>query len=449
MATTNSQIEGLNAAGNISVDEVILITADGKEFDIRLYVSELNIFEDMFAPGLSGNILIIDNFNLSQKLGIIGDEFIRIKYHTPTMKDIITKTFKVYSVTDKIMTNDTARQSYIMHFCSPEIIIDSLSPIYRTFSGTVSDVVKKIFEEYVAISRNGGQDYTPLVLGRADNQVKFTSPGWRPFKCINWLASKALATDYNSPGFLFYESINRYYFVNLEQIYRSYNDANVVAQTYVYAPAGLADENYQLYVNNMDRQYMRVSEFRIVENFNTLKNSMNGYMANRIFTLDVVTKDYQTRDYTHLDDKNWYAYTHMEKNAIKPFTSRSSATLTNPAGFNQIAMQQFGLYTGVSNNVQDRAVEIIPRRTSVMAELTNFKIEITVPGRTDMEVGSMVNFVYPIAAPTDGSDKAKSNVDRLYTGKYLVTAIRHKIDLMRHTMVLELTKDSFDGSGLK
>lgn len=434
--------KGVNAAGDVQLDEVTLITSSGEEIDIRLFVSELNLYEDMFRTGLAGNILIIDNANLAQQYGIIGDEYVRIKFYTPSMENtVIYKTFKVYSITDKILTNDTAKQSYIMHFVSPEIMIDALSPIYKTFSGKVDAVVKKIFEDYVAVSRNGAAEYTRLViLGQTTNQVKFTSPGWRPFKCLNWLASKAIGDGFNNPGYLFFESNKNFYFINTEQIYKTYNDIQKVAQTYVYAPLGHTINDESFFTSAIDRQYKTVSDFKIIENINLLKNSLNGYLANRLFTLDVISKKYEIYDYDHV--VNWTGYNHMEPTPIAPFRDD---VLKAPSGHQKIALQHFDLYTGFRNNVADRAPDIVPRRTSTLNELNNFKIEITVPGRTDMEVGSMVRFVYPISAPLDATDKNKPNYDKIFTGNYLVTAIRHKVDLARHMMVLELVKDSFNG----
>ena len=133
----------------------------------------------------------------------------------------------------------------------------------------------------------------------------------------------------------------------------------------------------------------------------------------------------------------------MESTPVAPFRDD---VLKAPAGHQKIALQHFDLYTGFRDNVADRAPDIVPRRTSTLNELNNFKIEITVPGRTDMEVGSMVRFVYPISAPLDATDKNKPNYDKIFTGNYLVTAIRHKVDLARHMMVLELVKDSFNGN---
>jgi hypothetical protein len=73
------------AAGDVDLHEVTLITASGAEIDIRLYVSELNLYEDMFRTGLAGNLLIIDNANLTHRHCVIGDVYVRFKFFTPSM----------------------------------------------------------------------------------------------------------------------------------------------------------------------------------------------------------------------------------------------------------------------------------------------------------------------------------------------------------------------------
>jgi hypothetical protein len=151
MANTDPNLikNSVTSAGDIEIQEVTIITVNGTEINIQLYMVELNLYEDIYKSGLHGSLLIVDANNLSQNLGLTGDEYLRIKILTPSMTDsVIHKIFKVYSITDRQMLNDTAKQSYIMHFVSPEIMIDALSPIYKTFSGKVDAVVKKIFEEY-------------------------------------------------------------------------------------------------------------------------------------------------------------------------------------------------------------------------------------------------------------------------------------------------------------
>lgn len=389
---------------------------------------------------------MIDANNLTQLVPIVGDEFIRIAIATPTMDALIFKTFKVYSITDRMMISDSGKQSYIMHFCSPELFIDTLSPIYKTYSGKISTVVQNIYEKYVSTSRYGGEEPTSLViLGPTDNEVKFTSPGWRPFHCINWLAARSIPEGYKNPGYLFYESNKAYYFANVEALIDVAIQSNSIYQWYTYQANKTTggDPNDQAYVKNVDRDYGKVEEMTVVQNFNGLRNSQNGYLANRLITLDMLTKDYNIYDYDHVS--GYEDYKHLENIGgissadCAPFSKNA---LHSPAGMVNFYPQHKYLYNGFKDNVADKIKQTMPRRISTMAELSNFKIEITVPGRTDIEVGAVVGYLYPSASPRDETDKTKFNSDELYTGYYLVTAIRHKITLQKHMMILELVKDS-------
>jgi hypothetical protein len=125
-----------------------------------------------------------------------------------------------------------------------------------------------------------------------------------------------------------------------------------------------------------------------------------------------------------------------------PTNSVQGSKFSNPATYNQMYMQHSYLYDGINDNAGDRIAEILPAQTSARTALTNFKIEITVPGRTDIEAGVVVKYNYPDASPRDTADAAKERNDNLYSGYYLVTAVRHKITHLRHIMILELVKDS-------
>ena len=448
--------DAVASAGDIDIRECVIISMpSGAEYSLTSgYIGELNIYEDMYRGGLYGNLMVIDANNLSQVIGLTGDEYIRLNVVTPSMdKSAIRKTFKVYSVTDKIMVSDTGKQSYILHFCSPEVFIDSLSPVYRTFKkAKVHKQVQQVFDNFVATSRNGTGEYTPLVIiGETENDIQFTSPGWHPVKILNWLATRAIPAKYKNPNYLFYESNKAFYWANVEAIIDASKATNKVYQKYDYVAnnlqATLDQKSGQYvggYVKDIEKEYQKVEDMRVVTGYNALKNTQTGYLANRLYTFDVITKKRQVFDYNHTG--GYAQYTHLEDiggTSVPPFARGIDAT---PAGYNQIYMQHDQLYTGVKNNAGDVIDKILPRRTSTSTELTNLKIEITVPGRTDAEVGSIVYFGYPDAAPRDPSDKAITKYDTLYSGYYLITAIRHKINMLKHMMIMELVKDSYQGS---
>lgn len=445
MAKDNSTA-GIQTAGDVNVKEVIVIKDNGEELNLGQLVGEINIFEDMFKNGLYGNIMLIDAGNFITKFPIIGNEYIRLLIETPSLPQRIYKTFKVYSITNRAMIQDTGTQSYILHFCSTELFIDMLVPVYSHYRGSVSEIVQQIYKERLAIPRTTGDesDATPLVIvGETDNEISFTSPGWHATHCINWLAARTLPRGLKSPSYLFYETTQAFYFANVEAIIDIARTDKQIYREYAYVAnnmtGGAPNEAYR---KDVEKEYSKIEELEVVETFNAFKNANNGYYANRLITLDIITKKYEIIDYDHVS--NYTDYKHLED--ISSSGSRApfeQTALRGPSSLTQFYPKHEKLYSDLETNANDIIDKTMPRRVSTINELGNFKIVITVPGRCDAEVGAIVYLSYPDASPRDQSDKAKRGEDPLYSGFYLVTAIRHKINLVKHMMIMELVKDSY------
>ena len=65
-------------AGTVDIHELVIFTGSGKFLDIKDYMSELNIYEDIFSPNMSGNFLFVDSRNLIKELPIVGEEYLYI-----------------------------------------------------------------------------------------------------------------------------------------------------------------------------------------------------------------------------------------------------------------------------------------------------------------------------------------------------------------------------------
>jgi hypothetical protein len=444
MAKDNSTA-GIQTAGDVDIKEVVVIKDNNEELNISQLVGELNIYEDMFKNGLYGNILLIDAGNFITKFPIIGNEYIRIQIETPSLPQRIYKTFKVYSITNRAMIRDTGTQSYILHFCSTELFIDMLVPVYSHFRGPVGEIVETIYKERLAVPRTTGNDddITPLVIvGETDNEISFTSPGWHATHCINWLAARAIPRNLKSPAYLFYETTQAFYFANIEAIIDIATQDKQIYREYAYVANNMtgADPN-EAYRKDVEKEYSRIEELEVVETFNAFKNTHNGYYANRLVTLDIVTKKYEIVDYDHI--ASYKEYKHLEDVGAGSRAPFDDTALRGPSSLVQFYPKHEKLYSDLETNANDIIDKTLPRRISTINELSNFKIVITVPGRCDAEVGAVVYLSYPDAAPRDESDKAKRGEDPLYSGFYLVTAIRHKITLLKHMMIMELVKDSY------
>ena len=81
-------------------------------------------------------------------------------------------------------------------------------------------------------------------------------------------------------------------------------------------------------------------------------------------------------------------------------------------------------------------------RNSMIMQVEGFKVVITVPGRTDYTVGQKVKLAVMQPEPTTDADTVQDQLDKTFSGNYLIGAINHAISRERHECVIELIKDS-------
>lgn len=430
-------------AGSIDIQELTLFANNGKFMDVKDFMVELNIFEDIFGNNMHGNMLVSDGRNLIKELPIIGEEYLYVKFKTPNTESFIEKSFRIYSLTDREIVKDRNTQIYTLNFVSLESFVNTVKPLFKTFSGKVSDVVRTIFNDYIQANRfpvKTGKDFefpdNPSkidILVETLNSVKFVSPGWTPFKCINWLCSKSIPKEGKACNFLFFESNKSFMYGNIESFFRVNQETK----------GAFSIGEYIYNVNAIDRnkspiqKLFNIEEFQVIKTVDHLDNFSSGYLANRLITLDVKNKIYQSTDYDAIEEfKN---YTHTEENPRPLFDATSARTPLTDIKFKPVHP---GLFEGIEKNANERAPDIHGNRKSNLRELDNFKINLIVPGRTDVEVGRMLKFIFPDVSPKGEKDVSLPVDDKYYSGFYLITAIRHKITLQTHYMSMEIIKDS-------
>jgi len=431
---------GLDYAGQVDFETLKLISATGTFVDLDDYLIEFNLFEDIFSNFLHGQIQITDSNNLIAKLPIIGDEYLMVKFGTPALGVYFEKYFRVYSITDQKTVRDNSTQTYILHFCSIEAINDANIPIHKAFSGTISDVATEIYQKFLTYPRRmiikddkiiiDDNSSTPIFVTDTKNKVKFISPGWSPAKCINWLCGKSLPTEGRACDYLFWESTQGFFFTNIENIFITSYREDIFRGEYFYIPVGTKQHN-----KPFDKMFLAES-FQVVNFIDNLKNYNSGFFGSRLVTLNLLNKEVSVTDYDYL--KEYTKFTHTEgQNATPPFTLGG---INSPAAHTKFYPISEKLFTGVQRNVNEDIKDVYGNRLTKLNELNNFKINITVPGRSDMYAGALIKFHYPdVGVKNKTSDESD---DSLYSGIYLVSAIRHKINYKTHMMVLELVKDS-------
>lgn len=435
----------LYEAGDIRINSLIL---KSKNFYVSLedYLVELNLYENIFNNTLSGDIVISDSRNIISLGPIVGEEYLIVDVVTPSLNEGIKKTFRITSVENRTVIRDQNTQVYTLKFTSIETIIDSLLPLFNSYSGDVSTIVNKIFNDYISTERNlilDNNDSNKLILspeksqlrilgGGTENKVKFVSPGWTPFDCINWLAQKSIPLSGKACSFLFWETSRSFYFGSVEELFylnQSIGNYNYAATA---AYPGSDDVNEKMAL---------IQKIEILNGIDHLSSLENGYFANQLIELDLINKKITSTDYYHPDKFLDYTHAVTEKNNVSPLFN-SKNLIINADSHKRVYPKQPGLYSKFTNNYNERMSEIYGNRKSNILDLNSLKLNILIHGRTDIEVGRTIYIKFPDISPVGVKDLSRENLDKRYAGTYLITAIRHKINAFKHMASLEVIRDS-------
>jgi hypothetical protein len=451
---------GTSFAGDIAINELTIICS-GRIVDLSPYFLELNLYEDIFSTCMSGDIYMTDPNGLVKSLPIIGEEYLTIDFVTPGSVNNIRKTFRVYKIENKAFYTSDRIQSFQLHFSASEVFMDSLVKIYRTFSGSVEQVAQNIFNEYIQSPRsyeikyddsgsvNGvveSKEQTLLnTTTTALNTIKFNSNGWGAVKCLSWLASKMIASETKTADVLFFETNQNYYLSSISEIIKYYRDNKLIVGDYYMNPKNIRDTNTPIRISgasyvppDIGREYKLVESMNILGSFDTLDLTQKGFYASRQIQFDIVNKTYRYNDYDYIDKFN--EYPHLDN-----FPLFSKTQFRTPVESVSISFSHPKLYNGITENANERDDEISQNRNSILMGLNcYFRVEISVPGRSDLECGSVIYFQMPDTGAKDSSDSVVSsdNVDTNETGLYLISAIRHKITRTRYLQTLEIVRDA-------
>jgi len=444
-----SNAAGLQKAGAVEITELNLISSKNTVFDLKEFLVEFNLYEDIFSNNLYGDILLSDSRNLIDLVPIIGEEYLNVEFVTPSFKEaghFIKKTFRVFKVSNRKIVRDNNTQLFVLHFVSMELIYDIQLPLFKSFKGKGHQIVNDLYFDYLAASRNflinekGLNLETPattlVTINETSNDIKFVSPGWTPFRCINWIATKSIPSNGKANNFLFFETNRAFYFGSLETIYKDAIENKNILGVYTLAPNNIREKG----AVDIMRELTLVQSVEMIESTDHIKNYTNGYLANRLITLDILNKKYEQFDYDYVSDYANHYHTSGKGNLAKPnFDINGPRNPASSISFYPINSKLFNDFKG---NVSEKIKDIYGNRKSSMIGTTNIKLNLAVPGRTDIEAGRMIYFKFPALGPASEEDLNMDKIDKEYSGYYLITAIHHRVTFQEHTMSMEVIKDS-------
>jgi len=447
--------ENVNEPGDVITETLSIRTTAGEDVNISNFCISLTLFEDIFSNVLMGDAILGDSAGLISAIQFQGLEYLTLSYRTPSFKETISKTFYITKVSERFFSANDRQEVCRISFISIEAQIDNNTKLTKKFSGTTSDLVTTIYDDYLKVSRFAStKKDTPFYVRPArSSAASFVASSWSPFRAINWLAARSFVTATSAPNYLFYESNKAFYFVSIEELITWQRNSGRLFAEYIYFPGAATIQTPQkgeftFAKPEILKQYSIVRNIRPFTMIDVLDGQDYGYYASKLIVNDLTLKtfeffpfDYHSahRQFNNLEDYVMNKDS-LSSNPAKNTQMFSSKLARNPETFQVIRTKQYKLHDDLQDPLYEKWAL---QRNSMMFELGALRLEIEVPGRTDIEVGKLINFLYPKNIDKPIGTLVEDALDPYMSGLYIITAIRHSFSLNKHTMYLELAKDSF------
>lgn len=416
----NTLAPGVQTAGDVEFKRLDLIDTKNKNACYNLLGAfiDFTVYEDLFSPVLTGYIALVESQNLIEMLPIVGEEQIYAEFSTPSL-GTIKCTFQVTKV--GLREHGDKKNSYTLDLISSEGYIDLSNRFSKSYSGNTGTLMSSVYKSTFG---------NPLIdADISDNTIKFISPYWSPLKILNHITSKAIYPNNNiiTPNYLFYQTCFGHKFKSLTTLL---NQSPFMTYVFDKNPSRtrLSDGTS---TRDINREYSEIQDLTFIASPDFIKNMINGAYNHNVYNVDLFNKSYSTKSYSISDDFSKTAHTDAFRLSTYVPPASSGLRTVRPT------------YTNLFDGITDISADIAAKRTSLLAQLETWKLGIVVPGRTDMSVGMVVNVMLNKFKTVDMTDTHSSDTtDKIYSGKYLITAIQHRFTMSKHSMNIELVKDA-------
>ena len=359
----------------------------------------------------------------------------------------------IYKLTNKQQLNDHT-QSYTLHFASREFVRNLRKRVSKSYDMRMDQAVNSIFADSEYLDSRKVLHKQPT-----RNQDKVCIPNLTPFDAIGLLAKRALPEKNEGAGYLFYETTKGFHFRSWQSL--CVDEVGLPREPiqkfrYIQVPLDLSGilKKDGKPLDSVIEGYMNVENYKFLNNFHDVAaNTALGTYGHRVITHNIYDKSYREDDYHY---HNQYANTaHTDGN--NPAITSSAVdydTIPGYAGENRgvsdwpesrVTVQattrfQHGKDTGnFGTDVTDDGILEGQRVSQINQIHSGTRLQMTIKGQSWLQPGDLIQF--DIQSVED-RQSAQHLLDPLYSGRYIITHIRHRVAVDQYIQVIECAKDS-------
>ena len=448
-----------NQAGDVEVRVNVfrngqkLQSSEGND-DIYDFIMGIELYESITSSTIEAKLLFNDG---SGFIGAMtGSELFRIIIRGT----ILDRVYYVRAYDIESRTRMNKADSFIVNCASDEFLQNEVSNVFGNSqvvfqSTSSSDIIKKILKTDQRYIRTQKKIY----IEESTNKQQFIATNWRPFDCIYWLSQRSVRKAKKGGtlqnGFLFYENGLGYNFKSIDKIIDNVNNQTESDTNFTSGDSKLYTYVYSTKSSGTDgADQFKIESIVFPEERDFLTGLRNGAWSGFSMGFDPVTvtqskmglsTDMSVNAYRYGINAMWPKMSHLNENkSVNPLSQLDSNVKKI------VDYPRRTRYTILSNQIFDPKFQSNPQKNYEelvelqayqwmrIESLKNIKLFIKFPGNLDLYAGNGINVVLPATYKRN----LTTEVDRKYSGRYVIGGLTHKI--VGTTMSTEalLLKDS-------
>ena len=461
--TANTVLKGgsirRNQAGDVEVS--VNVFRDGQKLqssegadDIYDFITGIEIYESITSSTIEAKLLFNDGS------GFIGAMTGSEQFRIVIRGTIIDRVYYVRAYDIEARTRLDKADSFIVNCASDEFLQNEITNVFgnsqvvfdSTSSSEIVEQILKTDQRYIRTQKK-------IYIEESTNKQQFIATNWRPFDCIYWLTQRSVRKARKGGtlqnGFLFWENGLGFNFRSIDKMIDNVNNQTESDSNFTTGDTKLYTYVYSTKSSGTDgADQFKIETIVFPEERDFLTGLRNGAWAGFSMGFDPVTvtqskmglsTDMKVNAYRYGINAIWPKMSHLnESGSVNPLSqldTRIKSIVDYPRRTRYTILSNQIFDPKFVNNPQknyEELVELQAYQWMRIESLKNIKLMIKFPGNLDLYAGNGMNVIIPATYKRNQT----TDVDRKYSGRYVIGGLTHKI--VGTTMSTEalLLKDS-------
>ena len=450
----------------------ITLSGQGGTQDLKFFALEVIIYENVLQNCIFADVSLGDAKNLIRELRLKGggsNEKVKISFQSssPIRGSSLDFEFIVYGIENRSLKEDR-EQFYTLRCISEEGYNDSSRVATKRFDGEPQAVLQQIYDEYVSIGK--GLDFFGVTF--KNPEFVMTANYWSGFRAMNYACKQNAPNLPYMLNVLYFQSDKKNYCTSLSRMRHVYKSSRKLYDYFELLP-NLDAESAGGDGSNRPTEYSYIHPFvhasyNVIRNFsgpvvsNAIQDLNTGFMGTLGIGFDMMKRlpYHQMFDYTPnqagvpglppvagnkaLIKEKFGSFHHLA-----PVNPIHDQVKFHPYSNVRMKVGNHNLWNDKEFGYEKKFFQDTIYRDTAISEITRNQIDITVNGRTDVDLGQLVYIRVPDVGPR-GMGRAEGKgpqEDKRTSGLYQIVGIRHEFkfgDEFDHQMKLECIRDAHE-----